>query len=832
MKKIALLLVILALVFCFVSCDKDGVEEIIERLPYDIEGWHEHSWDNWELVYDEVNVNLVCSLCEANVKSHPISQGLEIDKNGVLVGVGTCKDAYIVVPQGVTAVGEGAFSNTKNILGVLLPKTVTEIRDNAFKSCDGLQVINIPEGVTEIGDSAFHSCKSLIGVLVPHSVTKIGKQAFANCGYLEIIYYVGTEADWTNVEKGQNWDQGAGKHVIEFKKPSSGDTPTPPPTPHEHKYSAVVTEPTCTEQGYTTYTCECGENYVDDYVDEKGHSWSEWTTVKEPTETEEGLKERYCACGEKESETLPKIEVAQQELSYYYSESTNSYHVSGIGTFTGTDLIIPSTYKGLPVTEIGYAFSNCNLLESVYIPNSIISIAEGAFMGCSNLQSVIFEKNSNLKTINYSAFASCTSLKNLILPESITFVARFAFDGCTSLEYNEYNGFFYLPSANNPYFALIKSKENSTNYTCEIYDGTKVIAGWALMGESSIYAVIIPDSVEYIGYGAFEDCSSLFKVTLPENLELINNSVFNSCNSINFIEFTNSVKYIGNCALQNCKSLQSIYFDGTIAEWFNMKKDVTWNDNTGKYVVYCIDGEITKDGTITHYPTQSEPSQGLEYELNYDGQSYSVVGIGTCTDTELVIPSMYQELPVTNIGANAFKECNFIVSVVIMEGIENIYQNAFRYCVNLESVSIPKSVKFLESFAGESVFFGCDKLLKSENGAFYVDDWFIVIDFNTVTDCLIIKEGTIGIAMNGLGALPSSAIVIPKSLKYISQYCIFMAYDFDTIYYCGDEESWLAVDIGLNNNQLVDAIVYYYSETAPSNEGYYWHYVDGVPTSW
>ena len=43
--------------------------------------------------------------------------------------------------------------------------------------------------------------------------------------------------------------------------------------PHEHSYTAVVTEPTCTEGGYTTYTCECGDSYVDDYTDALGHDW-------------------------------------------------------------------------------------------------------------------------------------------------------------------------------------------------------------------------------------------------------------------------------------------------------------------------------------------------------------------------------------------------------------------------------------------------------------------------------------------------------------------------------------------------------------------------------
>ena len=65
---------------------------------------------------------------------------------------------------------------------------------------------------------------------------------------------------------------------------------------HEHDYEAVVTAPTCTEKGYTTYTCACGDSYVDDYVDATGHSHE--AVVTEPTCTEKGYTTYTCACGD------------------------------------------------------------------------------------------------------------------------------------------------------------------------------------------------------------------------------------------------------------------------------------------------------------------------------------------------------------------------------------------------------------------------------------------------------------------------------------------------------------------------------------------------------
>ena len=79
-------------------------------------------------------------------------------------------------------------------------------------------------------------------------------------------------------------------------------------TAHEHSYTAVVTAPTCTEKGYTTHTCACGDSYVDTYTNALGHAWDNGKVTKEPTETETGIKTYTCTrCGETKTETIPVL---------------------------------------------------------------------------------------------------------------------------------------------------------------------------------------------------------------------------------------------------------------------------------------------------------------------------------------------------------------------------------------------------------------------------------------------------------------------------------------------------------------------------------------------
>ena len=93
-------------------------------------------------------------------------------------------------------------------------------------------------------------------------------------------------------------------------------TDTTEPSGHIHSYTETKTAPGCETEGYTTYTCDCGDTFTGDNVPATGHEWGEWVTVKESSTSATGTAERSCAaCGSKESKTLDKP-VASHTHSY------------------------------------------------------------------------------------------------------------------------------------------------------------------------------------------------------------------------------------------------------------------------------------------------------------------------------------------------------------------------------------------------------------------------------------------------------------------------------------------------------------------------------------
>ena len=124
-------------------------------------------------------------------------------------------------------------------------------------------------------------------------------------------------------------------------------------TAHEHSYTAVVTAPTCTEKGYTTHTCACGDSYVDTYVDALGHAWDNGKVTKEPTETETGVKAFTCTrCGETKTEVIPAL---SHEHSYKAVVTAPTCTAKGYTTHT---CACGDSYVDTYTDALGHAWDN------------------------------------------------------------------------------------------------------------------------------------------------------------------------------------------------------------------------------------------------------------------------------------------------------------------------------------------------------------------------------------------------------------------------------------------------------------------------------------------
>ena len=87
----------------------------------------------------------------------------------------------LVIPYGVTAIGEVAFKDCTTIITTSIPGSVTSIGNSAFAYCSSATAITIPASVTSIGNSAFRGCSSATTIAIPGSVTSIGAYVFNNC---------------------------------------------------------------------------------------------------------------------------------------------------------------------------------------------------------------------------------------------------------------------------------------------------------------------------------------------------------------------------------------------------------------------------------------------------------------------------------------------------------------------------------------------------------------------------------------------------------------------------------------------------------------------------
>ncbi len=342
------------------------------------------------------------------------------------------------------------YRSRSMVKSAVIADGVTSIGEWAFFGCGSLTSVTIPNSVTSIGRYAFYYCTSLTSVTIPDSVTSIGGSAFYNCTSLTDVYYAGSEAQWKAISISSTENDDLLTANIHYNYVS-----------HTHSYKAVVTAPTCTEKGYTTHTCACGDSYVDTYTDALGHAWDNGKVTKEPTETETGVKTFTCTrCGETKTEVIPATGVVASGTCGAEGDGSNltwTLDSEGVLTISGSGGM--HDYDG-PSSPPWYR--SRSMVKSAVIADGVTSIGEWAFFGCGSLTSVTIP--NSVTSIGRYAFYYCTSLTSVTIPDSVTSIGGSAFYNCTSL-----TDVYYAGSEAQWKAISISSTENDDLLTANIH---------------------------------------------------------------------------------------------------------------------------------------------------------------------------------------------------------------------------------------------------------------------------------------------------------------------------------------------------------------------------
>ena len=290
---------------------------------------------------------------------------------------------------------------------------------------------------------------------------------------------------------------------------------------------------------------------------------------KEATCQETGLTSgtKCDKCGEI---VIPQTVIEKKDCLTYTLNSDGTYKVYRRSDYgcECTEIVIPETYNGVRVTSIGdFAFSSCDTITSITIPDSVISIGKNAFSYCSALSSI--EMPSSVKIIGEAAFYNCTSLASVKIPESIISIPDYLFDGCKSLSSIEiptsvqsmgrgvFNGCDFLKSIELP--ASLKNMDvfvfdgctaiESITFGCDVPD-------FICQNLSSLTTVVLKNGVTKIGVAAFSECDSLTSIVIPSTVSSIGDYAFTLCSSLESVIIPSSVYSLGYAAFSSCDVLK------------------------------------------------------------------------------------------------------------------------------------------------------------------------------------------------------------------------------------------------------------------------------------
>ncbi len=691
-------------------------------------------------------------------------------ENGVLLEY-TGTDVNIVIPEGVTEIGEKVFENRTDILSVKLPEGLQVIGEYSFYGCTSLTgTLIIPATVEKIEYSAFRDCISLKGDLVlPKELSAIGGYAFSGCEGLdgELIFYDNQALEprgaLVSIGDGAFWgcenligDLIIPESVIEIGENAfygcSGFT-------GELHISKSVTE----IKHATFYGCGfTGTLYIPDGVTVIGDSAFSWCRNIDGTLTIPGSvisignhafsvtsidfvqfgnkvtsigKEAFYCCNNI-TELYFTGQIAPNILDENFDETTANvdanieYFLScmlNLETITVPEGCYASynerfgefliDWEDARITELGaedFVIRDGVLMEylgsdtSVIIPEGVVEVSSFAFVENETIEEIVFP--STLKIIDSYAFAYCTSLAGeLKLPDGLEIIGECAFDGRDGL-----TGNLILPETlttiGNGAFI------NCTGFTgsLTIPDSVTTIGSEAFKGCTGMEGQLnISNNVARIEWATFMDCKFTGELVIPDSVTFIDQVAFSDCAGIEAIVFGENVSSINEYAFDCCYGVTEIVYTGNASPRY-----FYYDDNNN--LVYYEEGWLFF-GSFECLETVIIPVEGCGTYMSMSGWHISpylvIEGYEDCKDFVIVDNKLVAYrgndkevvIPenVTEIGESAFL-ANGLEKVVFPEGLVSIGDSAFEGCWALSGKLIfPDSLQYI----GDSAFEYCDLLI-------------------------------------------------------------------------------------------------------------------------
>ena len=376
----------------------------------------------------------------------------------------------------------------------------------------------------------------------------------------------------------------------------------------------------------------------------------------------------------------------------------------------GGDVVIPSSFAGLPIVAIGdsafaynsfitsvvisppvtsigvQSFARCSRLSSVTIPEGgVKGIGEGAFAMCDNLKSVNLPEG--MLSVQSLTFFQCSSLSSITIPSTLTMIGSRAFNGCSSIS-NITIGANIFSIGEDAFAGCIGLTALEVNPSNSVYSSV----GGALFNKAQSLLIqypggkegdfIIPSSVIDIADHAFQSCVGLTGVKISDNITNIGIWAFWGCANLSSVSIPATVTSIDSSAFDNCARLSNISVEALNPVYSSL--DGVLFDKSHTKLLRCPAGK-TSNYTIP-YGTLVIGSDAFSYSASL---------------TNVTIPKT-----VTSIEVGAFAYCSGLLDIVVPDSIKNIWDAAFRGCANLQSIAIGSGVTNLEY----GIFLACFNL--------------------------------------------------------------------------------------------------------------------------